>query len=175
MAGRARERGQRQEPPGRTTLHQAQTVSYPACTLIPRRSEDHLHDGPCVVPPRLRDAFQALPKAQFERPLVEFAQDDLPPLEVLCSTGHRLSAQEQQDQFLADVQPGCRLCAQVRSASAIMLDVELVCTLGEFKRLLINSALGRVSAGSQARRLQFKILHDRSAYAYHTGDLIEGI
>ncbi|CAD5212150.1 unnamed protein product [Bursaphelenchus xylophilus] len=119
-------------------------------------------DRPFEVPFALQEVFDALPQASSQPPLVEFDKNNIPLFEQLAQ-GH-LDCQEMQNRFYEDIRPGDRLLARVRTANAIMLDVELLCTMNRIRRILSEAGLGR-----------FKIMHDRTEYAYHTNDLIEVI
>ncbi|CAD5207685.1 unnamed protein product [Bursaphelenchus okinawaensis] len=146
--------------------------SHRSSTKHDRRSKHRDDDSsdyrPFEVPERLQQAFDSLPISNQAK-LVEFEKDDLPLFENLAkicgsSKGHGLSAQELQDRFFEDIREGDKLLVRVRSANAIMLDVEMLCMVSRFRRLLQDAGLGR-----------FKIMHDRTDYVYHTNDIIEVI
>ncbi|KAI6234763.1 Tetratricopeptide repeat protein 14 isoform X3 [Aphelenchoides fujianensis] len=113
------------------------------------------------IPESLRKRFQRLGQPDVhELPLDDYALDNVPLLEEFADGV--LSLHERAAKFFEDVRPTDRIAAQVRATSAVMIEVELLCTTARFRRNLEPLKLGR-----------FKIMHDRTDHAFHSGDLLE--
>ncbi|KAI6219469.1 Tetratricopeptide repeat protein 14 isoform X2 [Aphelenchoides besseyi] len=132
-----------------------------------RYSQDHSqhasynNEEPPAIPESLRRRFQRLASPDVQAlPLDDFMVDNVPLVEDF--TDDLIPLHVRVNKFFNDIRVGDRVAAQVRTTSAIMIEIELLCLTTRFRRILETLKLGR-----------FKVMHDRTVFDYHSGDIIE--
>ncbi|KAI6172691.1 Tetratricopeptide repeat protein 14 isoform X2 [Aphelenchoides besseyi] len=128
------------------------------------QSEHSTYDNeePPAIPESLRQRFQRLasPDVQAMAMDDDFMVDNVPLVEDFAD--HLIPLHIRVDKFFDDIRVDDRVAAQVRTTSAIMIEIELLCMTTRFRRILETLKLGR-----------FKVMHDRTIFDYHSGDIIE--
>ncbi|KAI6197706.1 hypothetical protein M3Y94_01257000 [Aphelenchoides besseyi] len=113
-----------------------------------RYSQDHSqhasynNEEPPAIPESLRRRFQRLASPDVQAlPLDDFMVDNVPLVEDF--TDDLIPLHVRVNKFFNDIRVGDRVAAQVRTTSAIMIEIELLCLTTRFRRILETLKLGR--------------------------------